>query len=504
MLTLDLSTTNTQGPTLISVDVDGLPFACPDNATSCQVPLPEGGAATYGVTASNGTASGSLGYKRDATPPEIDGQMSGTLGDNDYFISNEIEFTATADDPVSQVASFECWLDGALWDGSTRLTLADGEHTFTCQAQNGAGLQSEMAQTIKVDATTPVLDISLTGAPCSNSWYCSQVQVVLDVDDSGSGIASIRYSVDGSDLIDYGGPFTLKDGEHTVNVVVFDQAGHKTELSQTVKVDTITPLINLSITGTPGSSGYFVSNIQVSVPASDSGSGLSSLECSVDNGAWTTNKGPVSFADGQHTLQCRAYDNAGNVTITPVQTYQVDTTAPMIDLPAAWNLGETIEYEVTDSGSRVASTCVVIEDEAERFQKLRWCGEAKDTIAWDGRFKDGARAPVGAYYATLTARDQAGNESKQTGVITVENNLFTLFLPPFTPPSDTPLPEGAGEIPVTSFGDEDNGQASASETTSVTAGGLASSLDGTEALEFGTPKPGKAAGAPFGDFAGQA
>ncbi|HEY2981129.1 MAG TPA: Ig-like domain repeat protein, partial [Anaerolineales bacterium] len=494
-LTLNLSASDPQGQTvLISGDVNGTQFACANGATSCAVPLPEGsGVVNYTVTSATGLrAGGSQGYQRDATSPQINGTLSGTSGDNGWFVS-DVDASASASDAVSGVTSFSYSLDGGTWasyDGST-FSLSDGEHTLEFRAQNAAGLQNETTQTVKIDTLTPDLELSLTGTSGSNGWYRSDVGAAASASDSGSGLEDLQYQLDGAAWTDYLNALTLTDGVHTLDVIATDAAGNETPLSQEIKVDTLTPLINLSVTGTTGANGWFVSNIQVGASASDAGSGVDAFEYSIDNGAWIAYTTSLSYTDSQRSLKFRATDEAGNVTTTPAQPYGVDSVPPVIDMPAAWNLGQTVDYEVQDTQSGVGAVRIVIEDDLERFPKLSWYDAAVSEIPWDGRFRDGTRAPDGEYLVTLKATDQAGNESITTAIVTVDNNLFTLFIPPFNPPADTPAPPQNSE-PVGSgnnFGGENNDDGSIPVTGFFSAGGLTSVAGTSGTVSFSSQSP---------------
>lgn len=64
---------------IISGDIAGTPFACPNGQTTCSIPLPEGtGTANYRVDSATGlSATGLTTYQRDVTTPQINGNISG-------------------------------------------------------------------------------------------------------------------------------------------------------------------------------------------------------------------------------------------------------------------------------------------------------------------------------------------------------------------------------------------------------------------------------------------
>ena len=82
----------------------------------------------------------------DDTPPEIAPAVSGTLGDNDWYVS-DVTVSWTVTDPESQVSS----TSGCE---TTVIAVDTAGTTLTCTATSAGGTASESA-TIKRDATAP-------------------------------------------------------------------------------------------------------------------------------------------------------------------------------------------------------------------------------------------------------------------------------------------------------------------------------------------------------------
>ncbi|MCC6300447.1 MAG: Ig-like domain repeat protein, partial [Anaerolineales bacterium] len=322
--------------------------------------------------------------------------------------------------------------------------LNEGANDFTFWALSSWGDSSQMGTlNANVDTVSPSAGLDITASIGTNGWYTSPAFLSALGSDSTSGLASVLLSVDG------GAPqasTTLNEGVYTVDVQAQDNAGNLSNASTTVSVDTTTPTIDLALNGTAGKNGWYISNMQVNASASDATSGIATFELTADGGAWTAVNGPWSFSDGVHTLQFKAKDNAGNQTETPVQEFFIDSLAPVIDLPAQWEVNDTIVYKVQDDGSGLASLRVVIEDEDERFAKVAWNEDVsgakfKGEIVWDGVFKDGTAAPAGTYLVWVKVQDFAGNERVGLGMVTVPApfSLFESVLPT-TPPTVVPEP----------------------------------------------------------------
>lgn len=476
-LSLDLAASDPQGQSIIiSGTLNGTPFACPYGATSCSIPISSEGIGTISYRVDSATslaASGSATYKLDLSTPQIDGNLSGANGENDWFIS-DVTFSASAIDSFSDLAALEISTDGGAWISyNAPITLSDGVHEVALRAYDYAGNLAETNQTISIDTLTPVLDSSVSGVVGMNGWYVSDTQVSATASDSGSGLFMLEASTDGGAWTGHSSPIILSDGLHTIQFRAADEAGNVTESTQAIKVDSITPTLNISVDGTTGLNGWYTSITQISAASSDSGSGVAAIEGVADSGAWII-VDSFAFSDGLYTYQFKATDNAGNTTTIPVQNLKVDTIAPAIDMAETISLGETIYYSLEDpstssgeAGSGLSIYRAVIEDDAEKYKKVVWLdnisgNKLEGKILWDGKFADGAKAGWGEYFITLKISDTAGNETMKTAIVNVNLLSALLIIPPFTPPQGSlaaePVPAIQTESALsTGFGGTTNG-----------------------------------------------
>ena len=382
-------------------------------------------------------------------PATVDGFLQNCTLQNGWCGSTSPYLSLSAVEPVEghHISLIEGTLNGAIFAcpggaASCNVPLNEGNNNFTYWAISSFGDSSIMGtSTAQVDTISPDLSLTISGASGTNDWYVSSITITAAGSDSTSGLRSALLSVNG-EL--WQPSATLTDGIYDIAAIAEDNAGNQSMASKSISVDTITPSISVTITGTASQNHWYRSGVQVSALASDDTSGVTAVEVSLDGGQYQSYTNPLSFSDGRYTFQLKATDSAGNVTETTLQNLQVDTIPPDINLPASWEVGETIPYALQDIGSGLASLRLVIEGEDERYDKIVW----DETVSgasysldfyWDGQLKDKTAAPPGAYLVWVKASDLAGNESVRLGKVIVPEPEA-----PFTP-----LPMQKPEITAT-------------------------------------------------------
>jgi type II secretory pathway pseudopilin PulG len=324
--------------------------------------------------------------------------------------------------------------DGASCD----VPLLEGENNFTFWALSSWGDSSRMGSlSARVDTRPPQIEGSLSGTPGEGGWYISPVTFTASASDPqpGSGIEMFSYSLDGGEWTAYVAPITVSEGLHTVTFRAQDLAGHVSEISQSVQVDTLPPQVNASLAGEQAN-GWYLSQVTFTAAASDDGSGLARIEYALDGASWQAYTAPVTVGDGIHMLRVRALDVAGNQAEMVPLTFQVDGTPPQIRLTPSWYLWERGEVQVRDGESGLVGVEVEIRDPQGRWPKVVRSYEASGGsfaigIEWDRRFADGTLAPIGSYEVVVKAWDRAGNFARQ---------MASLYIPAPNAPTYTPAP----------------------------------------------------------------
>src|SRR5439155_681640 len=93
--------------------------------------------------------------------------------------------------------------------------------------------------------------------------------------------------------------------------------------------DTLPPASTAALSGSSGAGNWFLSSVGVTVSATDSQSGVATIQARTDGGAWQLYISPVTVAgDGTHTLDYYATDVAGNVESTHSVSVKIDTVSP--------------------------------------------------------------------------------------------------------------------------------------------------------------------------------
>lgn len=271
-----------------------------------------------------------LTYIRDTTPPVITPHISGTLGNNGWYVS-DVTVTWTVEDPESGIASSS----GA---GPTTINTDTAGTTLNASATNGTGLTSSASVTIKRDATPPSITGSGSPPPNVNGWDNGPVTVSFSATDATSGVASVS------------GPMTVsgEGANQKVTGTATDNAGNNSFFDVFVNIDLTPPAVTIT---RPANGERIL--IGTAVAASYSGSdALSGIDSVVGTAANVANIDTGSA--GTKTFTVTATDKAGNTASQSV-TYEVyDTIALSSPLRDAYLRGGAQNYnEGGNTGLRI-------------------------------------------------------------------------------------------------------------------------------------------------------
>jgi hypothetical protein len=323
------------------------------------------------------TASSALNVVIDTVAPTTAEAFGGAAGSNGWFTSTG-SVTLIASDSGSGVAGMTYTLDGGSPTPYTApFALAgDGIHSLVVTTTDVAGNIATQTFTIKIDTAVPAVSETYSGTAGSNGWFVSTGTDTITTADEVSGIASVKYVLDGGSAADYAGPFAVTgEGIHTIAVTVTDNAGNVTTDTQTIKVDAVKPSVSQSFSGTAGNNGWYVSGGNTTVTATDVTSGVAGVTWQLDGGP--LNNYTVPFAvtgDGTHTVTVTVTDVAGNVA-TSSQTLTIDTVAPVTTDSLSGTLGNNgwytsgsvgVSLSAADATSGVAATYYSVDGGAQQ------------------------------------------------------------------------------------------------------------------------------------------
>lgn len=284
--------------------------------------------------------------------------------------------------------------------------LPEGQGDVMFSVTSFSGLVVSGSQPWKLDTSLPSAALQFQGTLGANGWYTSQVQVSATGQDVISGVDSLQVRFPGDD---WQPEMTLSDGTYQAQARAVDEAGWQALSDvQIVQVDTVAPDLRMVPSGVKGDGGYFRSAVTVSLAASDGGSGVGRVEYRLDGQDWVNGNTVVIATDGDHGLEGRVTDWAGNSTyqmlvvhidkIPPVATF-ITHQSGVTTLARGM---EMLAGNVSDVGSGVARVEISL-DKGKTWQALRLVNEIW-RYDWDT-----TQLPNGSYPVIVRARDVAGN-----------------------------------------------------------------------------------------------
>jgi hypothetical protein len=220
-------------------------------------------------------------------------------------------------------------------------TLYEGTHSIVWQYSKDGSISSgedcgwvDMlgSHAAEPDTSPPTTSASLSGLSSSSGWYRSEVTVTLSATDGGgSGVRFTNYSIDGGSWRAYVESVRISaEGQHEIEYYSVDNYGNtETTKSEEFRIDTVDPSTGCDLSGTARANGWYTSNVEAYLTATDARSGVQLTRYRIDGGAWHIYSGPVTFSiDGDHDLEYYSVDMAGNSETSQSLSVKIDRMAP--------------------------------------------------------------------------------------------------------------------------------------------------------------------------------
>ncbi len=221
-------------------------------------------------------------------------------------------------------------------DGSWNVrlgTLPDGTHTVTATVTDPAGNPGTDSQALTVDTTAPAVSIA-GGLTALTNDATPDISGTADVPAGTTVTVNLADETlvaavqgDGTWSVTAG---ALSDGPHRVVMTVSDAAGNPASFTQTLTVDTVSPVIAITGGATAATADVDptitgTSNAAPGTTVTVSIAGQTMTTLLQGNGTW--NVTPTHVGDGTWTVVASAPDPAGNVG-SAEQTLVIATDAP--------------------------------------------------------------------------------------------------------------------------------------------------------------------------------
>ncbi|GHB15208.1 glycosyl hydrolase [Streptomyces viridiviolaceus] len=304
---------------------------------------------------------------------------------------------------------------------TAEVTLSPGRYLYHCTIPGHGQMQGVLVVTEGggEDTTAPETSADVQGTQNDAGQYVGAASVTVAATDEGSGVDRIEYAI-GADGAwqPYTTPVVVDQvGDHTVRYRAFDKAGNAAaEKSVTFTVvapptdDETPPETSATVSGERNADGAYIDMATVTVTASDTGSGVNTIEYAIGDGAWQAYTAPVMVHQvGTHTVRYRATDKAGNaaaeknVGFTVVAAPPQDTTAPVT--------GATVEGTKNSDGAYVGKATVTVSATDEGGSGVAGIEYSLDSGPYLAYTAPVVVDRTGTHTVAYRATDKAGNTS---------------------------------------------------------------------------------------------
>lgn len=263
-----------------------------------------------------------------------------------------VTISFTAADAASGVEKTYYALNGSDYvEGTSLVVDKEGINQISFYSVDVAGnVESAQTTEVKIDKAAPT-----TNANAITAWSQDNVTVTLTATDTGSGIVSTHYALNGSDFVE-GTSFVVdKEGINQISYYSVDAAGSiETAHTIEVKIDKTAPV---TISNAP--TVWSKENVSVTFTAADANSGVAKTYYAVNGTDYVEGTSVVVEKEGTNQISFYSVDEVGNVEAAQTVEVKIDKSAPATssNVPSVWSKENvTLNLSATDTFSGVAKT----------------------------------------------------------------------------------------------------------------------------------------------------
>ncbi len=203
------------------------------------------------------------------------------------------------------------------------------------------------------------------------------------------------------------------------NYTAISASGRTATGTSTWQRDVTPPILNIVAPSVDGQNGWYVSEVDIRVNASDAISGLDSVAGRVGDGA-TWSSFPVHISDGVFSVAARALDVAGNEAIV-TEVLRVDTTAPVSQITSHLD-GDLARGNILITGKLDDETSGPATGELSVDRGTTWQAVLMGTAeTWSFTWNSTVIAN-GQYQVQVRGTDQAGNQAEPVSIGLIVDN----------------------------------------------------------------------------------
>lgn len=306
---------------------------------------------------------------------------------------------------------------------TVEVTLTPGRYFYHCTMPGHQAMQGILTVTDGgggEDTTAPEMSAKVDGDKNADGAYIGQATVTVSATDDSSGVGTVEYAVGAEGAWQpYTTPVVVNEvGTHSIRYRATDKAGNTAaEKSVDFAVaapptdDSTAPETSATVSGEKDAQGAYLGMATVTVTASDTGSGVNTIEYAVGaDGAWQPYTAPVMVHEvGAHTVRYRATDKAGNaaaeksVDFTVVAPPSQDTTPPQTTAKVEGDMNSDNAYLTS------AKVTVTATDAGSGVDRIEYSLDGGPYLAYTATV---IVDRVGYHTVAHRATDKAGNTSE--------------------------------------------------------------------------------------------